>query len=462
MAAKLLNKIYKIKAECLTPLIIQSGNEIMPWEYVIFKENGKNILYRFDVFRFYNEVLDESDDDENDEENYAKKLRDWEAGCGVSKDESVGGKRNKSDKEEFNEILNNAIDLKEGNVLGVRKFIFDIFSRKDKSKEEIEKIARYEEKIKKIAAYKEEANDKFCDNYDENIGKTKRGGESSQIEEIKQKNDPNQLAVKEFIKSEGKSYVPGSSVKGAIKTTLLWNLPGYAEKVEKMIEEIEKKHKNMPNRNKTEKDIEREKARRYKEMSENEYENEFKDFLVADSDFVKDGQTKVGLFDRSASQSMEYLVKKTEFKFQIRINEARRKLSKENKLDFSEKNIAKSANEFTKHKIKEYIADSERLLHHRDMFAGNQKDKKNKTEGLIGFYKKLLDDIDKLGENEFILNFAFGGSFWYKSFFEKHPKIGKEVETFVDDNINISRSLWMIDGDPLGFIKCEIINEKND
>lgn len=461
MAVKPLNTIYKIKAECLTPLIIKSGNEIMPWEYVIFQEDGKNILYRFDVFRFYNEVLEESDDDKKDGENSIKKLKDWAAGCGVSKDENDGGKKNKSDKKEFNEKLNDAIDLEKGNVLGVRKFIFDIFNKKNKSKEEIEKIAGYEEKIKKIAVYKEEASDKFFDNYDENIGKTKRGDESSQIEETKQKNDPNQLAVKEFTRSGGKSYVPGSSFKGAIKTTLLWNLTGYAEKVGKMIEEVEKKHKDMPNRNKTERDIEREKARRYKEMSENEYENEFKDFLATDSDFVKDGQVKVGLFDRSASQSMEYLVKKTEFKFQIRINEARRKLSKENKLDFSEENIVKSANEFTKYKIKEYIADSERLLRHRNMSAENQKNKKNKTEKLIGFYKKLLGDIDKLEKNKFILNFAFGGSFWYKSFFEKHPKIGKEVKTFVDDNINISRSLWMIDGDPLGFIKCEI-NKKND
>lgn len=354
----MLNKIYKIKAECLTPLVIQSGREIMPWEYVVIEENGKKILYRFDLFEFYEKLSDES-------------------------------------KKEFNDKLENAIDLKKREVLGIRKFIWD-------------KKNEYKEEIKEISLYSGEVDEEFYQKYLKNINETKQSSES------------NQLIIKEFIRSKGRAFVPGSSIKGAIRTAILYKHPQRDE-----IENL--KPEKSP----------------------------FKYLLVGDSKFID--EVRIGYFSRSAPGYGEYLPKGKKFEFNIKVKTPPYD-HKEQKMDFSTENIIASANEFIKGKIKKYIDDSKKLLEHPDMSEG-QEEKEEKTKNLIKYYENLLEEINKLKNNEFILNLAFGGGFWYKSFFEKHPR-PQSIKTFQDRDIEISRSLWMINHLPLGFIKCEF--EKND
>ena len=178
MATESLNTIYKIEAECLTPLVVGSGNEIMPWEYVIFDEGDKRILYRFDLFRFYKILSDE-------------------------------------DKKEFGEILNNTVDMNKNEVLGIREFV-------NRKKDD------YKEKIEEIKIYQEEVEDHYYGKYKKNIDKTVQNKES------------NQLTISEFARSRGRAYVPGSSLKGSIRTALLYG------KSDAEIKAIEESIKDSP------------------------------------------------------------------------------------------------------------------------------------------------------------------------------------------------------------------------
>lgn len=375
MSSNLLNKIYKIKAKCLTPLVIQTGREIMPWEYVIFEENGEKILHRFDVFRFYDEILS----DKNDKEELKKKLENL-------------------------------------NILEIRNWIY-------------EKCKEHRDKIESILQYSEKVNDVFFNKYKENIEKPDK------------KNEINQLAIKEFMRSRGRAFVPGSSIKGAIRTAVLWNL---IPSLKEYVEDIEGINLSNPR--------EVRKIRKIKE-------DEFKNLLIGDSDFIENNNLKVeifkrtGTFEKGAFQSMEYLPAGTMFIFQL--TERKRSPNKDNKIDFCYGNIVNWANKFLEDKIRKYFENLETFRN----FAEQEGDT-GKLEQIEKIEKCLQRIQKEKKEREFLLKLGFGGEFWYKSFFEKHPN-WNGIRSYKDKSLQIPRTWWHnIKEFQFGFIKCKIINKK--
>jgi len=352
MTIELSNIIYKIEAECLTPLVVGSGNEIMPWEYVIFDEGDKRILYRFDLFRFYKILSDE-------------------------------------DKKEFGEILNNTIDMNKNEVLGIRKFV-------NRKKDD------YKEKIEEIKIYQEEVEGHYYGKYKKNIDKTVQNKES------------NQLTISEFMRSKGRAYVPGSSLKGSIRTALLYG------KSNAEIKAIEESIKDSP----------------------------FKKVIVNDSNFMDD--IKADFIYRNNNVAVEYYFGKFNFDILFKMSE--------DESDDLIKKLKERSKKFIENRLNKFEENLEyynKKLSEEKNTSNNKKQEKN--DKLKNSLLERSEELKELEDNEFILSLGFGAGNLYKNLdenkrFSPDDENMKKIVPFLD----IPYTHWTLDGYPLGFIKCKI------
>jgi len=357
--------MYKINAECLTPVCIWDGSEAMPWEYAV---DG-------DTFRRFN-------------------LSSLYAGL------------DEKQRAVFEEKLE-----KEDGTLHLRKWIWE---NKVSLKEKIQNASLYEADTDKL----------FRDAYAKNISKTRYD------------NDLNQLAVKSFPRMSGAPYIPGSSLKGALRTALLWKLGmvdnAYVEDVE------DSKHINQ---------------------------DAFSHFKVSDA-ILGDGiRLTVGGLKRNKNlkQFFEYVPKGTrvEFTLSVDTDSAKRKCGR---LDWSSAAIREACRDFSKVKTASFLSQ----LRFFDTLALTAQDKWKRV--LIADLKKFLEglyperDTDDVRVDEsFIVTIGFGVGFWTKTFLrERHPSPPKAppeaVKRYTDSRLVIPRTWWHGGGSPaVGFLRCTIV-----
>ncbi|MDP2090945.1 MAG: RAMP superfamily CRISPR-associated protein [Candidatus Gracilibacteria bacterium] len=416
-----MNKSYDVEIEILTPVHIGDGNNISGIDYICYHEqikDKKDKKNRFD--RVYKSYL------------YKYNLS------------GVIDFLDEGDREEVLELLNNS------DIIKLRNKIWYLLKDKenDEYKKRLErerekekenksykkpeyKLVRYEkskykDRFIKIAEKPIEVSNKFFEDYIKKMSQKGKqiNGKNEKKKENEEINQISQLIIQSFIKSVGRVYIPGSSLKGAIRTVLTNN-------------EIE----NIS----TEKDP-------------------FKKLIVRDSDFIDDG-IEIGPLARKSKKSKdengeingdgnyaEFLKPGIKINTKIVLKGFLDESNLE-KIDISKDNILKASNNYTKNKIKNYI---EKLYQLKNL-DNNNKEKNQKIETTIKSFDKILKK--GLNENECILNIGFGGGFWFKSFEgnEKHPgKIHFEKyknKDIVIPTTNYNTKLENTDLENLGFIK---------
>jgi len=277
--------------------------------------------------------------------------------------------------------------------------------------------------VKKIAAYSIVADKGFYNTYQAKINERVQGKEC------------NKLEVAEHIRHSGTAFIPGSSIKGALRTILL------AREIQNgrqnFVDTLE--DKNAPAK-----------------------KDDFKNLLVFDAD-IPDEYMGVGIFNRAAPAAMEYIQAGAEFNFAVNIKQNAGFLTN---IDFSPKNITGAANEFTKRKVEKFLQEIEEIK----KILGDTKtdiDKKNQISALSEILNTVLAEAQN-NSGGFVLNLGFGGGFWYKSFFGKKLVRQKKRDTKKDDsltnraahlNIDIPYSWWHnSENVVMGFVKCRFEN----
>ncbi len=223
-----------------------------------------------------------------------------------------------------------------------------------------------------------------------------------------QNNNSNKLAIKEFIQNSfGKKYIPGSSIKGAIRTAM--------------------------------------------------QESNCNNLMVTDSENVSIENFKIVKLKRKGGKAelpVDYEVfpsgGTTEFCIKLRDNEV---LTKEK--------IQKACNQYAKEQIEyslRYIGKrAEKKIFTRD---GNVKQKENKKEAYQSLKNFFTEKLQEKSENSFLLNLGFGGISVFKMLPEK--KGGKYFWSVKGGNIVVEHfpsTFWMTEtNQPLGWVKCTFLD----
>ena len=266
--------------------------------------------------------------------------------------------------------------LEEGNLIKIRNFIY---SQREKLSGILEKTYLYKNKV----------SDKFYELYEKNISDQQKHEES------------NQLIIKEFIRSNNEPFIPGSSIKGALRTAL--ENSGYKE------------------------------------------ENFYRKFQVKDSNFFTENAVNVEVIDRanSVDDQVELIPSGEKFNFKIKIDK---------RLDnFTASKLRKKVNNFMKEKISKY---EKNLIQFKKL--AKKEDDSDKVEQLADLQNKLSTLKNETEGKQMLLNLGFGGGYWYKSLKERHPDWGN-VESYKNSKLQIPRTWWRDESRlPLGFVKCKL------
>lgn len=424
----------QIRATCATPLHIGTGAYLTPFEYVIL---DNDILYRFDLVDFISakNVLDE-------QEKYKMNLL-----------------------------------LESHEVLPIRSCIYELATRDDTTKEWIRNNAVWSCIVKK----------NITTIYTEQITKNE------------QINESNLLSIDEMLKTpQGKWYIPGSSLKGAIRTALSqWEFEG------------------MPYN------------RRQPDMYKKQIpvgDDPFRGLIVTDSECLKADDVTIGEFERTSASGgkdgipsfREYIPAEKTFTFTVivkpkiiarhtpvkikrtRFNQRTQRNMDETaetvdcKISFSD--IVEKCNSYAQEKLGTYSAYLQAMIDHPDSTSevaeallASLEAKKKVIDGLL---EKLQKNIDTKTMDEFLLSVGSGGGFLFKTLskaeFDKtnavkttpvtlfHPHYDRANQTWkqntkgdylvkafhTDDpatEIQAPRTYWRTDEEPLGFVWCKKI-----
>lgn len=361
------NKIHKIRLEVLSPIHIGSGRDIEPYEYILMND-GKNVVMMRYVFS-----------------NFAKKC--IEAG-----------------------LLNiEELKLINKRPLEVRKKIYNLVSQNLCLVDPIY-VAGVSSRGGKLNKMKVD-HDLIFEHYIRNINSAVQGQES------------NQLQIKEFVGQAFGKYIPGSSIKGALRTALV-NESFYSDKY--MLEE--------------------------KKAVLNDY---FCELKVSDTNLFYEG-LKIGRTDRMQNDSnnyCEYLEVGTKLEFDIAIDTKSRHFDIEKIRNDCRKFFGGIMGE-----LEEGLEKYNSGLRSLDkQSAKNTIEKNNKMLEQIG---ELIDL--KLENNDFIINLGFGGGELYKKLKPDNGvcKFFPTNQDFKNNELlrflSIPYTRWRLEGKMMGFAKCTI------
>jgi len=383
-------KKYKVEIETLTPIHIWNWNTYWLLDFMIYEENWTYLLYRFDL------------------PNLVRKL-DWDL------------------KEKIIEIIweNDFVKLK------------DFFS---------ENYESLQEKVKDISKLQLQVSEYIFEKWKKNLDLKVEDMEGNDLNAKKNVflNSLWNFQISEFINQRWKYYIPWSSLKGAIRSTIL----------------------NFKDDNFSEEDIPN---------------DPFKSIIATDSNLF----SNIKVWEKYRAWAwtyLEYVDKGNKFYFEIILKEFSdwndyRKLNIN-----SEKDLAKKINYFTEIKLERYINWLKEMI---NQYKNNKNvEKKIKQfENLKNVFQGIVEQIKSLKDNECILSLWFGGWFWFKTYkerlwekstlSEKHPKFCSycwewedkkfkwkhnsiswtSVESFNDNYIQIPRTWWKIQDENLWFIK---------
>lgn len=243
---------------------------------------------------------------------------------------------------------------------------------------------------------------------------------SKKIEDLYRKNlsnseikESNQFGIKEFIGTNNKKYVPGSSIKGAIRTAIL-------------SEEPESK---------------------WKEIESDQANNRFKFLMITDTLLFNNG-IEISSIDRvSKNNFAEILTVGHKVNFKIKIKEEA----------FQIDNIVSSINNFYKKSIN-YNIDGLKKMNHRLSYKEHKKKEKNNL--IIKNFENILLKMKEFQENEFIINLGYGGGKIFKTIetqknrlFERRPNSKISIKS-----ANVPLTYNLMNKQIMGWAKCKIIN----
>ena len=309
------------------------------------------------------------------------------------------------EKKEFMEKLEKWSDK-----LDLRVYIFNLLQDLDKQK-----------KFESIARIKIPITNSFYKLWKQKIvwKPRKINGKTQEKVENEIRNQLSQLNIKEFVNTLWRYYIPWSSLKWAIRTVLT--------------------NKNI-------------------EKNINSKIDPFKKLIVRDSNFSKN--IEIWKLARQSQKwdwiYAEFLKPWEKLTTEIIVKNFLDEKELE-KINFSKENICKKANNYTKTKIEKYISELKKLKYHPELQKNNSQaiKKKKKLDSAIDSFKKILDKIENIENNECILNIWFWWWYWFKlleEIEESHPSYFR-VKHLKDESIQISRTNWQIDLENLWFIK---------
>jgi len=342
-----MNQIFEIELEVITPIHISSGKEISVNNYII--KDGK--FYKYNI------------------NNVIKNLNDEE-------------------KNNFKKILSSDFATTRENIY---KYILYNFNNIN-----FDYIAEVSQKSGKI-------NRSFTKNliedlYTKNIFNAK-------IEQL------NQFGIKEFIGVNNKKYIPGSSIKGAIRTAILSERSNW------------------------------------KEIEKDQAINPFKFLMITDTLLFNNG-IEISSIDRVSKNNFAEILTighKVNFKIKIR------------KEAFQIDNIVSCINNFYKKSVEYNISGLQEM--NRSLSNKDHK-KKEKNNLIIENFKNILLTIEGFQENEFILNLGFGGGKIFKTIptqknrrFQPRPNSKISIES-----AGVPLTYNLINKRIMGWAKCKIIN----
>ncbi len=251
-----------------------------------------------------------------------------------------------------------------------------------------------------------------------------------QIESIHKINDQNALHIGECARSLGGFYLPGSSLKGALRTALLYAI--YAPQG------------SVPD--KLDRDFEKN-AFGYTSP----FDDPFRDLIVTDSRPIPTEQIMVASLKRGRSKgiptSSEVIDTGAEFEFEIRI---RRKgaLSKKH-IVFSAKTIRDACNQYYQQRV---LGRYESAIRDIRPDPNNPKKGEEHIQRLRDLLSLLHERVgSSLTDREWVMNIGFGGG-----------AVNKFITPQIYDSINrksklVPETFWKVDSQPLGWIKCQLI-----
>jgi len=385
----MLNKIYNVKIEILTPVHIWNWKTISWIDYFCYQEQLETWEKKHDWWKF-NQVY----------QSYLYKY----------KIEDLINILDKKDKEELLEII------EDWDIIKFRKKIWYLLKdveteeykqwlKKELKKEKENKWYqkweykniryewwKYKKEFLKKANKPIKITNKFFNDFINKM--TLKWQQINSKKEDKQENEKNnqisQLLIQECINQKWKYYIPWSSLKWAIRTALT------NEKIENS------KVENDP----------------------------FKKMIVRDSE-LKEDCIEIWPLVRKSKKSKnndweikwdwvyaEFLKPQENFNSQIIIKEFLDETSLE-KIDFSKKNICSKINNYTKMKIEKYIQELDKfekeIINSKTEKIKNNKEKLKKITIIKESFEQIKKEINN-SDSECIINIWFGWWFWFKSF----------------------------------------------
>ena len=225
----------------------------------------------------------------------------------------------------------------------------------------------------------------------------------------------NQLAIKSFIGVNGKKYIPGSSIKGAIRTAIL------SEGLIKNYSEIEN-NKNIKN-------------------------DPFKFLIITDTQLFNEG-IEISSIDRVSKNNFAEILNtgfKTNFQIKIREN------------SFEIGNIISCINNFNK-KAVEYSINGLKTMNKSLSYKDSKKIEKNNL--IIENFEKISILQKNCSKDEFIINLGFGGGKIFKTIPSTNNRLfrpGKNSKISIKSS-SVPLTYNLVEKNLMGWVKCKIIN----
>lgn len=355
-----MNQVIKVRLEVTTPVHISSGKDILSHEYVI----KDNIFYRFSLQKFVK---------------------------GLSA----------SDRESFLKEI-----AKDNKPFYIRRFIHSfVLDHMD------DILFDYRAEVSKKGG---EVDGRFVENLISSIYDQNFKGNSFQ--------GSNSLIIKEFVGVHGKKYIPGSSIKGAIRTALI------NEIFSKDYSLLTSGGSNIPN-------------------------DYFKDLIITDSNLFNEGLFITAINRTSKNNFVEALKEGTSCEFMIKIRSDKH---------FKKDDMIKAMNAYAIKELNYYIPrlmDVNNMLLKKSTKMHQKKHEKNCT--IINQFENILSLVKGCRDDEFYMNLGFGGGAIFKTVEESVSNRKRLFTSRMDKlglgSLEIPRTCSLIEGSVMGWVKCKII-----
>ena len=218
--------------------------------------------------------------------------------------------------------------------------------------------------------------------------------------------NPQRKIIKRFIHSSGRPYIPGSSLKGAIRTAFVYQLLQTTENGKNFVKDlIANLQKNIPDKKKHKKIINNDfKKKLARLLDRSPHTDPFKDFLVSDSRFF-------ALEDIEIAPVSRYHLKRLK-----EDSPSYREIIRPGaitEITLQTKNKSIEANKFWK-----AINDWEEICSYLNAFSADSLHYELQSlpepffSTIADFYKKLAAQIDNLKKGEAILRIGAGKTFF--------------------------------------------------